>query len=295
MSPERIGPYELEEKLGEGPHGESYRARDTVTPRTVVVKLIRRDLFNAPPEVFQFLDSARRLTEVNHPNLATIYGAELTENAVCLAHEYVEGTSIGALVESEAIPYTRVLDFAIQIARGIKELHTHGLIHGHISTDNVMVDAKGNIKLLDFGLPALGPGYLHETPPATERVSVFVAEENAPPAEADGDFFALGGLFYEMLTGRPPYDDSGSQTTTGLSVMPPEVRLLVEKLLSSERDEQFIDANELLVTLVEMKRFAELRPEQIDEKMPSTRPYVIISAIAFALIILWWYVTTYHK
>lgn len=295
MQLQRILQYELIEKLGEGPHGESYRARDTVAGRTVVLKQINFDVFTDDAQIDLFKASMARLIPVIHPNLAALYEVVETDDAVCLAHEYIDGESIGTVIERGALTYSGFLDMAIQITDGIKELHTQGLIHGHISTDNIMVDRGGTVKLLDYGLPALGPGYVEDESSDSERVTVFNAEKPEQPADADADFFALGGLFYEMLTGRARYSDQGEESNTGMAVLAPEARLLVEKLLSADKEGQFVSADELLVTLKEIKQFVENPPEEEDRKHESPRAYLIISIIAFLLIILWWAVTTFRK
>ncbi len=295
MQLQKILHYELIEKLGEGPHGESYRARDTVAGRTVVLKQIVFEVFADDAQIDLFKASMTRLVNVSHPNLAALYEVSETDDAVCLAHEFIEGESIGTIIERGAMTYFRFLDLAIQITDGIKELHSQGLIHGHISTDNVMVDRTGTVKLLDYGLPALGPGYLEDESPDSQRVTVWNAEKPEQPVDADADFFALGGLFYEMLTGRARYSDQGEESNTGMAVLAPEARLLVEKLLSTDKDGQFVSADELLVTLQEIKQFVENPPEEDDRKHESPRAYLVISIIAFLLIILWWAVTTFRK
>jgi eukaryotic-like serine/threonine-protein kinase len=295
MQPQRILQYEIIERLGEGPHGESYRARDTANGRIVVLKLINGEVFHEDSEIDLFKAAMLRLIDVAHPNLAALYAVDETDEAVLIAHEYVEGAGIGELLEQGPLPYEKFLDFAIQIADGIKALHTRGLIHGHISTDNVMIDQSGNVKLLDYGLPALGPAYLEEESSDSQRVSVWTAEDSEQPPEADADFFALGGLFYEMLTGRAPYSDQGEESTAGLAALPPEAQLLVEKLLSTEKEDQFTGAEELLVTLREMKQFAENPPRESDGKHASPLSYLIISIVAFVLIILWWVATMLKK
>jgi serine/threonine protein kinase len=295
MQPQRIHQYEIIERLGEGPHGESFRAHDPVNHRTVVLKLVNAEVFHQDSEIDLFKDAMLRLVNVSHPNLASLYAVDETEEAVLIAHEYVEGIGIGEFLERGPLPYKQFLDLAIQITEGIQALHSRGLIHGHISTDNVMIDQNDNVKLVDYGLPALGPAYLEEEPSDSQRVSVWTAEESEQPPEADADFFALGGLFYEMLTGRAPYSDQGGESTAGLAALPPEARLLVEKLLSTEKQDQFMGASELLATLREMKEFAESPPAEDAEKHASPRTYLIISIIAFLLIIIWWVATILHK
>jgi eukaryotic-like serine/threonine-protein kinase len=295
MQLDQIGPYRIEEQLGEGPHGESYRATESVTGRMVVLKMIRRDLFSSRTDLDQFLAFAKRLTSISHPNLATVFGVDLTDESICLAHEFVEGSSIRELIEPDLMDPRQVLSLGIQIVAGVKALHGRGLSHGHISTDNVMVTQSGEVKLLDFGLPILGPGYDPDEPAIPNRIPVWISDEGAPPADADSDLFALGSLFYEMLTGRSPFSEEPEQTTRALSVMSREIRLMIEKLLSSDRDEQFVNIDELFATITEIHRYSEEPPEPVDEKPQSTRPYVIISLIAFTLLVIWWAVTTFYK
>jgi eukaryotic-like serine/threonine-protein kinase len=294
MQPERILHYDITEHLGEGPHGESYRARDRRQDREVVLKLIIRSVFSQDATIEAFKTSITRLKTITHPHLAVLYAVEETDDAIVVTHEYVEGASMGELLQRGPFLYEAFLDHAIQITEGLHALHAEGLIHGHISTDNVMIDHEGNIKLVDFGLPALGPAYVEDESSEMQRTAVFSADQTIVPPDADADFFALGGLFYEMLTGRAPFSDEGENSTAGLAVLPPEVQLLVEKLLTTDKSEQFSGMDELLVTLREMKQFVEHPPEIEGEKHFSPRFYLTISILAFLLIILWWVVTTFR-
>src|SRR5436309_13589252 len=141
----RLGPYQVESKLGEGGMGEVFRAVDTRLGRPVAIKFAHEQ-FSA-----RFEREARAISSLNHPNICTLY--DIGPNYLVM--ELIEGETIAARLKSGPLPLKTALLFASQIAAALAEAHTKGIIHRDLKPGNMMI-AKSGIKVLDFGLAKSG-------------------------------------------------------------------------------------------------------------------------------------------
>ena len=166
MVPSTISHYEILEKLGEGGMGVVYKARDTRLGRIVALKFLPGPLTTDAAGKERILHEAKAAAALNHNNICTVYGVEEHEERLFIAMEYVDGGTI-----REKLPYPKVGDAisaAIQIAEALEEAHSRGIVHRDIKADNIMLTAKGQVKVTDFGLAKTN------APPRTRR-------KTAPP------------------------------------------------------------------------------------------------------------------
>jgi len=188
----RLGPYQVESKLGEGGMGEVFRAVDTRLGRPVAIKLAHEQ-FSA-----RFEREARAISSLNHPNICTLY--DVGPNYLVM--ELVEGETLAARLKSGPLPLKTALHYASQIAAALTEADVKGIIHRDLKPGNIMI-AKSGVKVLDFGLAKLGAD---ETVTASHMVigtPVYMAPEQreGKPADARTDIYSFGCVLYEMLTG----------------------------------------------------------------------------------------------
>jgi tetratricopeptide (TPR) repeat protein len=187
----RLGPYQMEGKLGEGGMGEVFRAVDTRLGRPVAIKLAHEQ-FSA-----RFEREARAISSLNHPHICTLY--DVGPNYLVM--ELVEGETIAARLKRGPLPLKTALLFASQIADALTEAHAQGIIHRDLKPSNMMI-AKSGIKVLDFGLAKSG---MDDTVTASHMVigtPAYMAPEQreAKPADARSDIYSFGCVLYEMLT-----------------------------------------------------------------------------------------------
>ena len=148
----RLGPYEILLSLGAGGMGEVYRARDTKLRRDVALKVLPDEFANGAERMMRFEREAQVLASLNHPNIATIYGLEESNNIRALIMELVEGPTLAEQIGERAMPLDEALPIAKQIAEGLEYAHERGVIHRDLKPANVKLTGDGQVKLLDFGL-----------------------------------------------------------------------------------------------------------------------------------------------
>jgi len=219
-----LGPYAITAKLGEGGMGEVYRARDTKLEREVAIKVLPAAFVEDHERLARFEREARLLAQLNHPNIAHIYGLEASGDSHALVMELVEGPTLAERMESGPLPLQESLSLARQIAEALEEAHEKGIIHRDLKPQNIKASLEGKIKVLDFGLAkAMDPvgaasgspsaSQLAHSPTLTMGATVqgmilgtaaYMAPEQARGGNVDrrADVWAFGVVLYEMLTGE---------------------------------------------------------------------------------------------
>ena len=150
-----LGHFEILAPLGAGGMGEVYRARDTRLDRTVAIKLLPRELVDAPSRrVERFHQEARAIARITHPNICTLHDVGEDGAALFLVMEYVEGETLARRLEEGPLPLPLALRVAIGIADALDHAHRHGVVHRDLKPSNIML-TRDSVKLLDFGLAKL--------------------------------------------------------------------------------------------------------------------------------------------
>ena len=147
--------YKILEKLGEGGMGIVYLAEDSKLKRKVAIKFLPRHIATISEERERFEIEAQAAAALNHPNIATIYAIEKSDDETFIVMEYIEGQELKDIVGAHGnvpLPVPDVLSYATQIAKGLHAAHQKGIIHRDIKSSNVMVTKSGEVKIMDFGL-----------------------------------------------------------------------------------------------------------------------------------------------
>ena len=223
LTGETLGPYRVLGKVGAGGMGEVYRARDTRLNRDVAIKVLPPVFAADPGRLARFEREAQTLAALNHPHIAHIHGvigpAESAPHALVM--EFVEGEDLAARLQRGPLPLDEALSITQQIADALEAAHERGVIHRDLKPANVKVTPEGSVKVLDFGLAkatesssGILSGPLSDSPtvtsPAVTRLGVilgtagYMAPEQAKgkPVDRRADIWALGVVFFEMLTGK---------------------------------------------------------------------------------------------
>ncbi|HNB74282.1 MAG TPA: protein kinase [Acidobacteriota bacterium] len=243
--PAQIGRFLLRERIGGGGMGDVFLARDTELGRFVALKILKPRYGNDQEIRRRFLREARMASSLNHPNIATIYEIGEILEVPYLVMEYVRGRTLSQWVKEDGpMPISSILHIGAQTARALQEAHSSGIIHRDIKSSNLVVNKKGDVKVLDFGLAKPGLFHLHRPqdslgddaelkviPDITEPGILVGTVTYMSPEQAHGeaeigpasDIFSLGIVLYEITTGKLPFDgQTYFQTIEGITKREPK-------------------------------------------------------------------------
>ena len=223
--------YKVIEKIGRGGMGEVYRAEDTNLKREVAIKVLPEQFTKDPQRLARFEREAQILAQLNHPNIAAIYGLEEAEGVRFLALELVPGETLQEWVAKGPLPVEETLEVCRQIAEGVEAAHEKGVIHRDLKPANVKVTPEGKVKILDFGLAKafeaeVPAADISQSPTLTEEMTragvilgtaAYMSPEQAKgqPVDKRADIFAFGCVLYELLTGKRTFDGKTITETLG--------------------------------------------------------------------------------
>src|SRR5215470_5675139 len=215
MSLQTVGRYEIIGELGRGAMGVVYKANDPTIGRTVALKTMRLDAngLDSGELLRRFQNEARAAGLLNHPNIVTIYDAGEQDGMFYIAMEFIEGTTLQALLaEKHLLPSDEAVQIAREICQGLAYAHCNGIVHRDVKPANIMITAQGAVKIMDFGIAKAG-GSMTSTGQILGTPNYMAPEQvKGRPPDGRSDLFSLGVVLYEMLTGEKPF--AGQNVTT---------------------------------------------------------------------------------
>lgn len=289
-----VGNYHITSKLGAGGMGEVFLAEDTRLERKAAIKFLPADLAADPERRQRFLTEARAASALNHPHVCVVYDVGETEDGQpFIAMEFVEGQSLDSLVKQEPLAISRVVEIAVQVADALDAAHSRRIVHRDIKPDNISLNERGQVKVLDFGL---AKRMLQETTEAvgktidmqhTQDGQVLGTPRYMSPEQAIGktvdhrsDLFSLGSVIYHLLTGRTPFVGANLGEVLDQVIhrqpdaiarfnydVPPELERITLKLMAKNVERRYQSARDLLVDLKNLQRHidvTELRAQTAD-------------------------------
>jgi serine/threonine protein kinase/tetratricopeptide (TPR) repeat protein len=200
--------YEIMKQLGEGGMGAVYKARDHELDRLVALKVIRPELAGHPDILRRFKQELILARQVTHKNVVRIFDLGTADGRKFITMDYVEGRDLKSIInERGSIPAAEAVPIAQQICKGLEAAHVEGVVHRDLKPQNIMVDDAGRVWLMDFGLARsmelsglTRTGVLMGTPDYMSP-----EQARAEKVDARSDLFSLGIIFFEVLTGRLPF------------------------------------------------------------------------------------------
>jgi serine/threonine protein kinase len=208
---DRLGPYLLEEVLGEGGVGIVFKALHEPDETVVALKVLRGELSGDDTYRRRFAREGRIAGNLSHPHLVPVVDAGEEDGHPYLAARYVEGVSLAELLDQGPLPLTVVLGITSEIATGLDTLHEEGLVHRDVKPRNILVDASGSSFLTDFGLAKGAAATVLTKPGHVVGTLDYLAPEviKGSPAGPPADIYALGCVAYECIAGHPPFAGGG--------------------------------------------------------------------------------------
>jgi len=259
-----ISHYKILERLGSGGMGEVWKAEDTQLRRTVALKFLSSETVGNEEVKARLIREAQASASLDHPNICQVFGIHEEQGQTFIAMAFIDGPALADKIKERPLPLDEALGFTIQIAEGLQEAHEKGIVHRDIKPHNVMLTAKGQVKIMDFGLASLAGRSKLTKSGTTLGTPAYMAPEQLEAGEVDrrADIWALGCVLYEMLTQRTPFDADYEQAisygilneepepvTAKRGGLPRKLDEIIDKALAKEREQRYQHADDLLVDL----------------------------------------------
>lgn len=266
----RVGRYELREKIGEGAMAEVWRAHDPSIDRDLAIKLLKPELSADPEYSERFLREAKAAGALAHPAIVTIYDVGEAQGVPYIAMELLDGKTLDqTLADHGRLRADRVLGIAAQLAAALSYAHLSGVVHRDIKPSNIMLAKDGvSIRILDFGIARVTETDVQRSDDEHARTQIgqvlgtprYMSPEQALGQAVDGrsDLFSVGAVLYELITGKAAFTGSNAailalqitqQSPPAILNLEPScpggLRFLVDKLLAKRPERRFATAAEL--------------------------------------------------
>ena len=281
MIEQTISHYRIIRELGAGGMGEVYLAEDTRLGRSVALKFLPASYQYDPDRRTRFMQEARATSALRSPHIVAIYDIGEYEGAIFIVMEYVEGELLSIRLERGPLVLRDALEVSAQIADALSEAHGFGIIHCDIKSANLILNERGAVKILDFGIARMSRAGAPRTDETTRELVrqtalnivagtvSYMSPEQAMghPLDHRSDIFSLGVVMYEMLTGRLPFAGASSIEVVDRIIhaepvpiarlnynVPPEFERLIRKCLEKHPDRRYQSSQELLIDLKNLLR-----------------------------------------
>ena len=205
-----FGDYELLEQIGRGGQGVVFRARQKSLNRTVALKVISLGQWASKAHLKRFRLEAEAAARLEHPGIVPIHEVGERDGSCYFSMKFVEGGQLDEVARREPMPIRRAVELIAKVARTVHYAHEHGILHRDIKPGNILLDAKGEPHLTDFGLARL----VESESSVTHTLDVLGTPSYMAPEQAVGnnaavssatDVYGLGAVLYQLLTGQPPF------------------------------------------------------------------------------------------
>src|SRR6478736_4482382 len=232
-----LGDYELLEEIGRGGQGVVFRARQKSLNRIIALKVIRLGQWASKVHLKRFRLEAEAAARLEHPGIVPIHEVGERDGSCYFSMKFVEGGQLDEVVRRSPMPIRQATELIAQVARTVHYAHEHGILHRDIKPGNILLDAKGEPHLTDFGLARL----VESESSVTHTLDVLGTPSYMAPEQAVGnnaavrsvtDVYGLGGVLYQLLTGQPPFAGGTTYETIKLllDTEPRQPRLLNPKV-----------------------------------------------------------------
>jgi tetratricopeptide (TPR) repeat protein/tRNA A-37 threonylcarbamoyl transferase component Bud32 len=320
MIGQTISHFKILEKLGEGGMGEVYKAQDLKAKRVVALKILSKDVLGNDRERTRILHEAQAATALEHANICTIREVVVDEGHAFVSMNFIAGRTLREMIKAGPLDYSAAIDYAIQIAEGLRAAHEQKIIHRDIKSANVIVTNVGGARITDFGLsrtPDRDRLALEDTSVGT---TAYMSPEQLEGGDVDqqSDIWSLGVVMYEMIAGRLPFraqresaiiysimNDDPTPLSASRHDVPAAVDQVVNKALAKKWAERYHNAAELLEDLKKIQAtirageelplavepvIQETKKREIPPFLKSRRTWMIAAAVVVVLaaVIIFW-------
>ena len=298
------GKYRIVEELGHGGMGVVYKAEDFKLKRFVALKFLPPHLMDSSDLKERFLVEAQAAAALNHPGICVIHEVGEDEGRPYIAMEFVDGETLKDKLRKGPLKADEALKIACQVAAGLGEAHLKGIIHRDIKSANIMVTAKGQAKVMDFGLAKLRGGSSLTKSQTTIGTVAFMSPEQARGGDLDArtDIWSLGVVLYEILAGKLPFRGDHDQAVIHQIVhaepepikkarpdIPEGLEQIVGQALAKKPADRYATMEEFgtdLEAVAEGLKPVKARPRRIPRKILGVRAAYVYAALPVLLAVL---------
>jgi serine/threonine protein kinase len=289
-----FGHYRITSRLGAGGMGEVFLADDTRLERKAAIKFLPAEVAADPERRKRFFSEAKAASALNHPNVCTVYDVGETADGVpFIAMEFVAGLPLDAAVQQKALEIPRLVEIMAQVADALDAAHAGRIVHRDIKPGNIILNERGQVKVLDFGLAKRLPGGAKPDAATqdfqqTQQGLIVGTPEYMSPEQALGsdidhrtDIFSFGIVLYELTTGKRPFSGVNFAAIVNNIVnaqppaiarlnynVPPELERITLKCLQKSPERRYQTARELMVDLRNLTRDLEMAASKVILDVP---------------------------
>ena len=262
------GRYEILSPLGRGGMGMVYKAHDRMLEETVAIKVLRSEFVNTADMGRRFRHEIKLARKVSHRNVCRIHEYGEDGGLRFISMEFIEGTDLKQVMRlAGGLATEEAFDISIQVAEGLQAIHDVGIIHRDLKTPNLMRDARGIVRLMDFGIAKgseeTGTGGMTKTG-AVMGTPEYMSPEQCRGDKIDSrsDIYSLGVVYYELFTGQVPFrgdtpvatifkhiQDPVPFTGDAARLIPPALKPVLARLLAKDRNQRYATAGEVAEAL----------------------------------------------
>lgn len=255
--------YEILEKIGTGGMSDVYKARDTKLNRLVAMKFLKPEFCEDKNFVKNFKVEAQSAAALLHPNVVNVYDVNETEGIYYIVMEYVDGITLKKYIGINGrLPVKEATSIAIQVVQGMEAAHNAGIVHRDIKPQNVLISREGKIKVTDFGIARTTTANTISSDVLGSAQYISPEQARGDVVDARSDIYSFGISFFEMLTGKLPFDgdspvtvalkhiqDQVPKVSDVVQDVPSSLVKIVEKCTQKRADRRYQKASSLLADL----------------------------------------------
>lgn len=272
------GHYLIESLLGVGGMANVYKGRDVRTGNAIAVKVLKEEFLDNEELVRRFKNESKAISILDHPNIVKVYDVSVTDQLQYIVMEYIDGITLKEYLKQRggALTWKEVIHFATQVLGALEHAHSKGIVHRDVKPQNIMLQADGSIKMMDFGIARFSRAQSQTVSDKAIGSVHYISPEQAKGDHTDGrtDIYSVGVMMYEMLSGHLPFDGSGTVSIAIMQIsekpkplaqvapnVPEGLRQITEKAMEKDPDDRYQSAAEMLQAIQAFKQNPSIRFE----------------------------------
>ncbi len=272
------GRYLIESLIGVGGMANVYKGRDIRTGNEIAVKVLKEEFLGNEELVRRFKNESKAISILDHPNIVKVYDVSVTDQLQYIVMEYIDGITLKEYLKQRggALTWKEVVHFATQVLSALEHAHSKGIVHRDVKPQNIMLQADGSIKMMDFGIARFSRAQSQTISDKAIGSVHYISPEQAKGDRTDArtDIYSVGVMLYEMLSGRLPFDGTGTVSIAIMQIsekpkplaevapnVPEGLRQITEKAMEKDPAARYQSAAEMLEAIKAFKQNPSIRFE----------------------------------